>query len=131
MQKAYIALCDNKVIKVENMEKENALEKMLDTYQQIAESKELPKEIGLAMYAILADKMGLTEEQKSPIYAGLAVGYAKLAEELSGEAKETAMAASQMYMAVAASQYQSIIQSKQKYASPEQVLDYKTAQKAA
>ncbi|MBD3304362.1 hypothetical protein GF343_04395 [Candidatus Woesearchaeota archaeon] len=113
------------------MEKENALEKVIDAYQKIAESEEIPAEVGLAMYAILADKMGLTEEQKSPLYAGLAVGYAKLAEELSGDAKETAAAVSQMYMAIATNQYQSIIQAKQEYASPEQVLDYKTAEKAA
>lgn len=113
------------------MEQENALEKVIDAYQKIAESEEMPKEIGLAMYAILADKMGLSEEQKSPLYAGLAVGYAKLAEELNGDAKETAMAASQMYMAIAAKQYQSIIQAKQEYASPEQVLNYKTAKNAA
>ena len=97
------------------MEKDNALEKMLDAYKQIATSEEIPKEVSLALYGILADKMGLTEEQKSPLYAGLAVGYARLAGELDGDAKETAMAAAQMYMAVAASQYQSIIEAKQRY----------------
>ncbi|MBW3002440.1 hypothetical protein KY338_04760 [Candidatus Woesearchaeota archaeon] len=107
------------------MEQENALEKMLDAYQKIATTEELPAEVSLALYGMLAEQ--LPEDQRSGLYAGLAVGYAKLAEELSGEAKETAMGAAQMYMAVAASQYESIVQSKQKYASPEQVLNYKAA----
>ena len=113
------------------MEKDNALEKVLDAYKQVATSEEIPKEVSLALYAILADKIGLTEEQKSPLYAGLAVGYAKLAGELDGEAKDTAMAAAQMYMAIAANQYQNIIQAKQKYAAPAQIPNYEAAEKAA
>ncbi|MBW3004903.1 hypothetical protein KY310_03650 [Candidatus Woesearchaeota archaeon] len=111
------------------MEKENALEKMLDAYQKVAKSEDLPAEVSLALYAMLAEQ--LPEDQRSGLYAGLSLGYAKLAGELSGDAKDNAMAISQMYMAVAASQYQSIIQAKQKYAAPAKIDNYKAAEEAA
>jgi hypothetical protein len=93
--------------------KEDGLEKIMKAYTKISQNKDIPKEVGLAMYGMLAEQ--LPEEQKKGMYAALSIGYAKLAEELDGDAKDTAMAASQMYMAQALDQYQSIIQAKQQY----------------
>lgn len=110
-------------------EQKNALEQMIDAYKQIAEAKNLPKETSLGLYAMLAEQ--LPEKHRSGLYAGLSIGYAKLADELEGQAKEQATALSQLYMTIAAHQYQNIIQAKQKYAAPAKILDYKTAEKAA
>ena len=93
--------------------KEDNLEKIMDAYTKISKNKDIPKEVGLAMYGILAEQ--LPEEQKKGMYAALSIEYAKLAEELDGDAKDTAMTASQMYMEQAMSQYQGIIQAKQTY----------------
>ncbi|MBW2986563.1 hypothetical protein KY333_04300 [Candidatus Woesearchaeota archaeon] len=94
------------------MEQKNYLEKMLDAYQQIAKDEDLPKEVSLALYGMLAEQ--LPENQRGGMYAGLSVGYAKLAEELKGDAKDNAMAISQMYMNATKNQYQDIIDAKKK-----------------
>ncbi|MBW2973664.1 hypothetical protein KY346_04680 [Candidatus Woesearchaeota archaeon] len=95
------------------MEKTDGLEKVIDTYQKISKELEDKPELQLALYGLLAEQ--LPEGLKAPLYAGLAMGYAQLADLAEDNTRETALSISQMYLAKAEKDYALLTNSKKVY----------------